>query len=337
MKIRYRTKRTSTRHHIYILLLLMIGFAHLSFWPTAQVAASTSRMAPMAVEQFAQQQANALGASNPDWVAAKLEYFPLGPGTHSWLVHANIQDKRIGYLIISINAQGEFLLSEYGLGDHVLYSNDTLGQALERQNLNIDSLKAVGGKLSLQYAAPLLAYWKVEDANHSALYIDASNGDLLPSGILERLETNSGKQKLGFTEQNKLQEPQFKSSGKAPITSPVHLRPAFDPSLQLNWLTSEPLQPNQVEQEIQHSPASALVFSAGEHNLFYGGPLPVSGYQLWHTEKTSKDHTDPINKPGSGLDSDSVLYVGLGGLNSTQRFVPLNKLMYDGEFYLSRP
>lgn len=317
MKKRLRSKRRDIRKCLSIFMSTIICFALLSIWPTVQAASPTNRLAPVSVEQFAQQQVNALGTSNPNWLIAKLEYYPLGPGNHGWFVHASIQDKPIGYMIISINPQGELLLSEYGQGELSLYNNELLGQALERQGLDVKTLITAGGKLTLRYAPPLLAYWKVERVNHPALYIDASNGDLLPLAVLEHVETVSGTKSYELEElQQQIDTPDTTKLQ----TSPIILQPAFDPSLQLIWLTSEPLQPSQVKQQLQQNYREALVFSAEEHNLFYGGPLPVSGYQIWSI-------------PGS----ESNLYVGLGGFNSTQRFIPLNKLLNDGHFYKINP
>ncbi|WP_434751806.1 hypothetical protein [Paenibacillus amylolyticus] len=315
----------------------MIVLALSSFGLPAQASAPTDRLAPAAVEQYAQQQANTLGTSNPDWLTAQLEYYPLGPGTHGWLVYANVQDKPIGYMIISITAQGKLSLSEYGQGEDVLYNSELLGQALERQQLNLNTLQTAGGELTRRYAAPLLAYWKVERVSSPALYIDASNGDLLPNNVLERLEKSPGTQSSDSAE---VQELQFIPAATTWITNPVRLRPAFDPSLQLTWLTSEPIQLSQVKQRIQNSQLGALVFSAGERNLFYGGPLPVSAYQLWHTQPEVTPQIQTGNKNSSGIatgtgkESASVLYVGIGGFNSTQRFVPLNTLLLDGHFYM---
>ncbi|WP_154886518.1 hypothetical protein [Paenibacillus polysaccharolyticus] len=313
MKKRPRSKRRNIWHCLSIFLSMIICFALLSIWPTAHAAAPTNRFAPASVEQFAELQVNALGTSNPDWLVAKLEYYPLGPGNHGWFVHASIQDKPVGYMIISINSQGQLLLSEYGQGEHSLFNNELLGQALERQGLDMKILQTAGDKITRRYAAPLLAYWKVERVNHPAMYIDASNGDLLPADRLERVETDS---ETKFYELKELQQQIAIPEPTRFHTSPVILQPAFDPSSQLTWLTSEPLQPSQVKQQLQQNHREALVFSAEEWNLFYGGPLPVSGYQIWSIA-------------GSAFD----LYVGLGGFNSTQRFIPLNKLLHDGHFY----
>ncbi|MCK6074178.1 hypothetical protein [Paenibacillus silvae] len=316
MKSTIAQKQSRIQRRIYVLLSVMISFAVCSFWPTAYATAPTSHLAPAAVEQYAEQQAHALGTSNSDWLAAKLDYYPLGPGTHGWFVQASISDKRVGYMIISVTTLGELTLSEYGQGEQALYDNELLGQALERLHLKQAIVQAAGGKITAHYAPPLLAYWKLEYPNQDALYVDASNGDLLPGHTLLQLENNAPPSSWGA---GKLLEPQHNSAGTVVRTNQVYTHPAFDPSLQLAWLTSEPLQPAHIEKYLQNKQNEALVFSAGERNLFYGGPLPVSAHQWWHQ------------------DSDSILYVALGGTHSVQRFVPFNTLRNDGHFYIINP
>ncbi|MBU5350817.1 hypothetical protein KQI74_00905 [Paenibacillus barcinonensis] len=306
-------KQSRIHMHIYVLLCVMIGFAASSYWPTAYATGPTSHLAPAAVQQYAEQQARALGTSNSDWLAAELDYYPLGPGTHGWFVQASITDKRVGYMIISVTSMGELTLSEYGQGEQALYDNELLGQALERLHLKQAMVQTAGGKITAHYAPPLLAYWKLEQPNQDALYVDASNGDLLPGHTLQQLQNNAPSSSWGAGE---MLEPQDNSAVKVVRTNQVFMHPAFDPSLQLAWLTSEPLKPAHIEKWLQYNQNEPLVFSAGERNLFYGGPLPVSAHQWWHK------------------DSDSILYVALGGIHSVQRFVPMNTLWNDGHFYM---
>lgn len=337
-------ERTSMQKRMHVFLSVLIVFATFSFWPTAHAAIPANTAAPLAVEQYAQLQANALGTSDPDWLAAKLEYFPLGPGTHGWLVYASVQNKQIGYMVISITEQGQLILSEYGLGEQSLYNNELLGQALERQHINLKTLQNGGWKVTRHYAPPLLAYWKVARANHMDMYIDASNGDLLPNAALEHLETSSLSEHDSL---NKSPNSPMYAAKSTFTTSSVHVREPFDPSLQLTWLTSEPLRISQVQAQIVGSSSGALVFAAEERNLFYGGPLPVSGHQLWHAETSPEEGSDNLISSGSnsnsGSDSDlnsdsgAALYVGLGGSNSIERYVPLRQLLRDGGFYMTRP
>lgn len=276
--------------------------------------AQNNKLAPVAVQQFAQQQAAALGTANAEsnWKNADLDFYPLGPGTHSWLVQAAFEGKHIGYMIITATEQGQMKLSEYGQGEQSPYSSELLGQALNRQLVNLDALIASGGELHARYALPLLAYWKLDRPNQPALYIDATNGDLLPSEFLSRLEANSNQITGSITD----------LSTTSPLSvDPLHLRPVFNPADNLLWITSKPVAANRAKDVIQDGENQEIVFSADNRNVVYGGPLPVSGYQLWHTDQ----------------EEESILYVALGGKPSIQRFVPLSTLQQDGQFYIAKP
>ncbi|MFX3647396.1 MAG: hypothetical protein ACE3K2_26285 [Paenibacillus sp.] len=314
---------------------LLSCFALFSFWSIANaeeqqtssrsLASSTEyspehhvfqneKLAPAAVQRFAEQQAVTLGTANAEanWKNADLDFYPLGPGTHSWLVQAALDGKPIGYMIITSTEQGQMLLSEYGQGEQSPYNNELLGQALDRQHMNLEALLAGGGELHLGYALPLLAYWKVEQPNHPALYIDATNGDILPSEFLNLLEADSKQVSASMTDL---------STAPSGSVDALHLRPVFDPADNLLWITSTPVAANRAQDVIQHGENQEIVFSADDRNVVYGGPLPVSGYQLWHTDQKA----------------ESTLYVALGGKTSIQRFVPLSTLQQDGQFYTLNP
>ncbi|WP_017689330.1 hypothetical protein [Paenibacillus sp. PAMC 26794] len=272
------------------------------------------KLAPAAVQRFAELQAVALGTANTEahWNNADLNFYPLGPGTHSWLVQAAFDGKPIGYMIITATEQGQLLLSEYGQGEQSPYNNELLGQALDRQHVNLEALLAGGGELHLGYALPLLAYWKVEQPNHPALYMDATNGDVLPSEFLNLLEADSKQFSAIITDL---------STTPSLSVDPLHLRPVFNPADNLLWITSKPVAADQAQDVIQHGENQEIVFSADDRNVVYGGPLPVSGYQLWHADQ----------------EAESILYVALGGKSSIQRFVPLSTLQQDGQFYILKP
>ncbi|NMI02656.1 hypothetical protein HF638_01615 [Paenibacillus sp. SZ31] len=278
------------------------------------LAFENDKLAPAAVQRFAEQQAVALGTANAEahWKNAELDFYPLGPGTHSWLVHAEFEGKPIGYMIITTTEQGQLLLSEYGQGESSPYNNELLGQVLDRQHVNLEMLLASGGELHLRYALPLLAYWKVEQLNHPALYIDATNGDVLPSEFLNRLETDFKQVSASITNL---------STTSSLAVDPLHLRPVFDPDDNLLWITSKPVATDRVQDMIQHEKNQEIVFSADKHNVMYGGPLPISGYQVWHRDQ----------------DLESIPYVAIGGNTSIQRFVPLSTLQQDGHFYIVEP
>lgn len=333
MKRLFHTQWNRLRRTTCIPLGLLSCVALFSFWSIANAeerilspavlaseygparnALQNKKSAPVAVQQFAQQQAVALGSANieSNWKNADLDFYPLGPGTHSWLVQAAFEGKPIGYMIITATEQGQMKLSEYGQGAQSPYNSELLGQVLERQHVNLEALLAGGGEIHFHYALPLLAYWKVERPNHAALYFDATNGDLLPSDILNRLEAESKQLSSSITD----------SSAASSITAdPIHLQPVFNPADNLMWITTKPVADYRVQDLIQHGKHQEIVFSADDHNVIYGGPLPVSGYQLWH-----RDHG-----------AESIPYIAIGGNTSIQRFVPLSTLQQDGQFYIVKP
>ncbi|KLU53864.1 hypothetical protein EL84_16640 [Paenibacillus sp. VT-400] len=335
MKRFFHTCWNNARKTTYITLGLLSCLALFSFWSIANAeeqktsslshASSTEyspehhaiqneKLAPAAVQRFAEQQAVTLGTANGEvhWKNADLDFYPLGPGLHSWLVQAEFEGKPIGYMIITATEQGQLMLSEYGHGEQSPYNNELLGQTLDRQHVNLEVLLAGGGELHLGYALPLLAYWKVEQPNHPALYIDATNGDVLPSEFLNLLEADSKHASASITDL---------STTPSLSVDPLHLRPVFNPADNLLWITSKPVAADRAQDVIQHGENQEIVFSAGDRNAVYGGPLPVSGYQLWHADQ----------------EAESILYVALGGKSSIQRFVPLSTLQQEGHFYLVNP
>ncbi|MCM3173453.1 hypothetical protein [Paenibacillus sp. MER 99-2] len=272
------------------------------------------KFAPVAVQEFAHQHALLLSSAHGEsnWKKAELSFTPLGPGTHSWLVQATFEEKIIGYMIISATDQGELMLSEYGLGGQSPYDRELLSKALERQHLSLTMIHANGGELQPRYALPLLAYWKVERPNHQALYIDATNGDLLPSATVKQIETALNPMVFSVTDA---------SANSSWLVDSVHMRPTFNPMDNLLWITSKPVKLTRVQDWTQLHKESGIIYSANDRNVFYGGPLPIGGYQLWHNSTTFQ----------------SILYIAIGGHTSTQRFVPLDTLLKDGQFYVTNP
>ncbi|MFS0869864.1 hypothetical protein [Paenibacillus xylanilyticus] len=285
-------------------------------------------LAPASVQQFAHQQAMSLGSFEPSsqgWKEAELDFSPLGPGTHSWLVNAHIEGKFIGYMIITANRSGLLQLSEYGQGEQNPYNLSLLHQSLKRHNLNLEELSREV-EIHLQYASPLLAYWKVEQSGAAAIYIDATNGDTLPNGVVKALEhdlreeqTRSSMLPVSVQLHSKIAESSTASSFSA---NPIHLQPVFDPADNLSWITSKAVPATGLQPLIQQwKKHQHIVFSADDRNVLYGGPLPVSGYQVWQKNNTSEE----------------MEYVAIGGHSSVRRFVPLDTLIEDGHFYTFKP
>ncbi|PDO10088.1 MAG: hypothetical protein BLM47_09295 [Candidatus Reconcilbacillus cellulovorans] len=52
-----------------------------------------------------------------DWLGAHLEIFPLGPGTHGWLVLLSRDNRRVGFLTVYDDGRGGWTIGEYGHGE----------------------------------------------------------------------------------------------------------------------------------------------------------------------------------------------------------------------------
>lgn len=290
----------------------------------------TDTLAPDAVQQFAREQAIILSTEHEGnhWNHAQLDFYPLGPGTRSWLVYANVGESPVGYMIITANNQGQLQLGEYGQGEQRPYNISLLNQALERQQLNLNELITEGGRLQLRYAPPLLAYWKVVKPNDDAIYIDATNGDTLPAGVLKALDTDSQqatkrmKSIRSISVQAVVMTPEDSPQVSSLSVDSMDLQPLFDPTDNLLWITSKALSISGVKTlNQQWKERKKIVFSADHQNVLYGGPLPVSGYQIWHDNRGTVQYQ----------------YVAIGGNTSVRRFVPLQTLMRDGNFYVVKP
>ncbi|MGF9695416.1 MULTISPECIES: hypothetical protein [Paenibacillus] len=285
-------------------------------------------LAPAAVQQFAHQQTISLGSiqpSNQGWNDAELDFSPLGPGTHSWLVNAHVDGKPIGYMIITADRSGHLHLSEYGQGEENPYNISLLQQSLKRHDLNLEELSR-GVDIHLRYASPLLAYWEVEQSGTAAIYIDATNGDTLPNSVVKAHERSSGDEQIRSSVLPVSAQLRFKmeeSSNVSSFTADfIHLQPVFDPADNLSWITSKAIPATSLEPLIkQWKKHQHIVFSADDRNVLYGGPLPVSGYQVWQKHNTS----------------EQMEYVAIGGHSSVRRFVPLDTLIEDGHFYTFKP
>ncbi|KOY13335.1 hypothetical protein [Paenibacillus xylanivorans] len=286
--------------------------------------------APDVVQQFARKQTTVLATEHAGnrWDQAQLDFYPLGPGTHSWLVYANVEGSPVGYMIISANDQGHLQLSEYGQGEQRPYNISLLDQTLNKQQLDLQELISDGGELQLCYAPPLLAYWKVERHDQDAIYIDATNGDTLPIGVLKAMDTDSQqstkrlKSIRSISGQAVVITPDDSSKDASLSVDSMDLQPLFDPADNLLWITSKPVSITGVKTlNQQWKEHKKIVFSADKQNVLYGGPLPVSGYQIWRNDRGSIQNQ----------------YVAIGGKTSVRRFVPLQTLLRDGDFYVMKP
>ena len=60
-----------------------------------------------------------------EWKQAKWRREPLGPGLHGWIVllTSAAGDRNIGYLIVNVNPEGDFILTEYGNGEYMTFTS----------------------------------------------------------------------------------------------------------------------------------------------------------------------------------------------------------------------
>lgn len=315
------------------ILSLQAANTKLSFQLTtakSDTSHASDKFAPAAVQQFALQQVKALGSlqqMDQGWNRAQLDFTPLGPGTHSWLVNAHIDGTPVGYMIITANLTGNLILSEYGQGGHNPYDLSLLQQSLQRHNLSLKDLSHAED-IQLRYASPLLAYWKVEQSDADTIYIDATNGDTLPNGKVKDMERESRVEYTRSPSPTLSVSVQLQSgTNELPELSsfsadPINVQPDFDPADNLLWITSEAVPVTSLQPLVQQwRDHQAIVFSADDRNVLYGGPLPVTGYQVWRMDDGS----------------EQMEYVAIGGHSSVRRFVPIDTLMKDGHFYTFKP
>lgn len=203
MTIKSRRKAVPGRRGRFLLILCLctIGLSASSAFPAAYAAKDTRVTVTQAVspdvlaslvikvqpsteslQDFTKLTIRKLSADAPftSWKEARTDYYPLGPGTHSWLVNIMDGGQRIGYLIVSATEQGGYMLSEYGTGTSGLpYSLTDLRQFLVQEELISSDYS---GKLELTALyASLLPVWKLT-LDHTDIYINASVPQVLPWG-----------------------------------------------------------------------------------------------------------------------------------------------------------
>ncbi|MDF2938890.1 MAG: hypothetical protein K0Q90_4263 [Paenibacillaceae bacterium] len=210
------------------------------------------------------------------WNAATWTVYPLGPGTHSWVVLLQADSREIGYLVLTADGE-DYRLQEYGQGPYPLFSMNTLHRTLAQRGLISESIPS-SYTITRIYAAPLQGVWRVDGAADEPLYLDAKTGDELPSLDAWILEQQAA-------------EPAPSSPALSHTLQPgaltgASVREPFDPFLKPVWLKGSP-QPQLDFASWKSGPmaAEAPVTYLGK---WFGGkalyPLAATGYQEWsHT------------------------------------------------------
>jgi hypothetical protein len=169
-----------------------------------------------------------------NWTEASFDVYPLGPGSHGWVVLLRNGDKEIGYMVIHAVTDGRFSLSEYGSGPRPLFSMNTLRQSLLQRGL-IESEAALerqmaNGSVSLErlYKGSLEGFWVVRGVLPLSFF-DAKTGDELPdiSASLDGLKEAAGAG-VGSASENRIVESLLLES--------------FDPMERSVWIGGKPLQ-----------------------------------------------------------------------------------------------
>lgn len=242
-----------------------------------------------------------------DWKKATRHEYPLGPGTHSWVVLLELQGEEIGYLVVGATELGGLALLEYGSGPFPLFGMNTLYHSLVQHGLISSSnplhhtkgLEQSGLEVSRIYGSAFQAVWKITSPNSTLIYWDASTGEQLPIG--ENLEPEFSKSLVTSLSTSQLQPKQLSS---------VRLTTAFDPYEHFPWLVSDPVE-FQSKQDFIHdfNRGVRFVFIAEcfEDALLYA--YPIRGYHVW----------------------DQTVYIAMG--EESIRWIPYDEVVSLGHIY----
>ncbi|MFD1776264.1 hypothetical protein [Paenibacillus rhizophilus] len=278
---------------------------------------------PDSLKAFVREAVDKLAVDAPfkEWKTAEQSIYPLGPGTHGWLVNLLSGDKRIGYMIITASDNGGYTLSEYGAGsdESLPYSVTELRLFLAQKGLIHSSDELIE---QIPLYAPLLPYWKVtlnsqtlnsQTLNGQTLYVNAIVPEILPWDK-SKAEAVAGSaeadQHYGLTAYGSLTDFTAK-----PMFQTGHTGDPYD---NLLWLTSPKLAPLAAGEfaELLHRHPGLVFRSNDGANDTLSAPLMISGYQLWSRPEAS----------GGGTIAYAAL--GIGG----RRFLPLDALQQSGKF-----
>lgn len=274
---------------------------------TDKLAALTlkSQAAPEAVTDFAENAITKLAADAPftAWKNATAEYYPLGPGTHSWLVHVMRGSERIGYLIVSAVDGGGYTLSEYGAGTTGLPYSLTELRRFAAQEALIPSSSATL-KLEALYA-PLLPVWKLT-VSGKAVYLNAVRLEVLP------WNDSKAQAVLGQAAAEASLDPALAPASAYKSSGPD------DPYRDLRWLTAPKLGKLDGAQLKTLLAGGSVAFQAAGRNDTVGGPFMVTGVQSWHSSSSAGGAAEAVYAAS-----------GLGG----KRYLPLKALQQAGTLH----
>ncbi|MNI19423.1 hypothetical protein D3C73_728600 [compost metagenome] len=221
------------------------------------------------------------------WKKAAWTTYPLGPGTHGWVVILSKGTQEIGYLVIHAVEDGSLQLTEYGTGEHPLFSLNTLYRSLLQQEI-IPSSTSLSGfiqdeSISKQrwYRDALNALWIIE-IEQAKYLVEAKSGEVLP---IDQVPDTPYKYVPNYA---------TNLSG----TSSGILLPAFDPYERLPWVQGEPTAVNgikELEAQLTKQPKLTYVAELFQDQVPVTLSLAVIGYQQWDSQEPYLivDHEGP--------------------------------------------
>lgn len=302
------------RTKLMLSMLCTLIFSFASHTPSYAGQGSTynHNTAPAPVFQVAEHTIKELSQNSEfvDFINSRLHIMPLGPGTHSYLVHVYQGKEIAGYLIITAEqssieetkaSQIKYLVTEYGVGTSSVFDPELL---YSLGHLSRQEQSAVNSNLyEMQYTGKL-PYWVIEK-EEKTIYVDAGSGDVLPDNpekLAEPLTVDGCSDWIGTSHT---------------IQTIQQTSPLFDSSENLKWRVSTPVP---IVSELmllkKLYTSNQLIFSSSDHNMWYSGPLSISGYATW-----------------AGPGTTTVSYVRVGTDPSLIRYIPMKRLIDNGEFY----
>lgn len=270
-------------------------------YASAQLTAQQNLNIPAAVDQLAQDTLSKLSLELEfsSFANAELLIMPLGPGTHGYIVHILQSAEPVGYLIITATESSGYAVTEYGTGSTPLFSSLLYPKDMTSSTDMHDSR-------FMKYNGTL-AYWQLTDHDGHSIHIDASNGDQLPDFVSYEASP--------ITISKSLEGIQLEDQpGKLELASIP-----FNPSSNLLWLVSDALMVHNaaglMKQLNRHE---RLIFSAHKQNMWYSGPLAITGYHSWKSKQSE----------------EALIFARTGTSSAQIRYIPIDKLLGCGSFYV---
>ena len=200
---------------------------------------------------------------------ARWEVSPLGPGTDSLLVLLTLDDREIGYFIVSATPDGKWMLSEYGTGQYPPFSPSMLKQSLQ---IYLHEPPTSVRQSERIYLDPFHAVWKLTFADGKTTILDGVTGEILP---LEADDLVKNKKAPPLSE--------LSLQSGAPLEMMESLQfSTFDPYESIHWLTDNPLPLKSAEEIAAYLKKHGKLTYAGQ--LFEGkilSPFAVIGFHQW--------------------------------------------------------